>query len=409
MSPFENAIQQLENAAKILNLDANKFEIIKKPDRVIQVKVPVKMDDGSFKVFDGYRVQFNNLRGPYKGGLRFYPSVDLDEVKALAFWMAIKCAVVNIPMGGGKGGITIDPKLLSKAELEKLTRSFTRAIAPVIGSQVDVPAPDIYTTPEIMSWIVDEYTRVTGKEDLAVVTGKPLDKGGSKGRDRATAMGGFYVLEQVIQKTLNKSKSEIKIAIQGFGNAGSVMADLLVAGGYKVVAVSDSQGGILNMDGLDIEQVKLTKQAKGSVIEYVSGQKITNEQLLEVEVDILIPAALENQITEKNAHNIKAKVLLELANGPTNPAADKLLFEAGKVVVPDVLANAGGVTVSYFEWQQNLDDKYWEEADVFAKLEQIMTSSLDAVWSKAQEHNIDLRTAAFVLAVSRIADKLDLH
>jgi len=279
----------------------------------------------------------------------------------------------------------------------------------VIGSQVDVPAPDIYTTPEIMSWIVDEYTRVTGKEDLAVVTGKPLDKGGSKGRDRATAMGGFYVLEQVIQKTLNKSKSEIKIAIQGFGNAGSVMADLLVAGGYKVVAVSDSQGGILNMDGLDIEQVKLTKQAKGSVIEYVSGQKITNEQLLEVEVDILIPAALENQITEKNAHNIKAKVLLELANGPTNPAADKLLFEAGKVVVPDVLANAGGVTVSYFEWQQNLDDKYWEEADVFAKLEQIMTSSLDAVWSKAQEHNIDLRTAAFVLAVSRIADKLDLH
>jgi glutamate dehydrogenase (NAD(P)+) len=408
-NPFENAMTQLETAAKLLSLDKNMLELLKSPDRTIQVKVPVRMNNGEIKVFDGYRVQYNNARGPYKGGLRYFPSVDIDEVKALAFWMMIKCAVIDIPMGGGKGGVTCDPRDLQPDELERLTRSFTRSIAAYIGSKVDVPAPDVYTTPQIMDIIVDEYEKVTGKKDLGVVTGKTVEKGGSKGRDRATAMGAYYVFLEALPLLFpEKSKGEIKVAIQGFGNAGSVMVDLLNADGVKIVAVSDSKGGIYNEAGLDISAVKKIKEEKGSVTFFENAEMITNEELLELECDILIPAALENQITETNVDKIKAKAILELANGPTTPQADKVLFGKGVQIVPDVLANAGGVTVSYFEWLQNLDDKYWTEEEVFSKLKPKMETSFKSIWEKSQAFKVDLRTAAFVLAIERIVEKIDL-
>ncbi|HCC23367.1 TPA: hypothetical protein DF272_04315 [Candidatus Falkowbacteria bacterium] len=408
MTPFDNAMRQLNTAADLMKLDFNLVHLLEKPDRTIQVKVPVRMDDGTIRVFDGYRVQYDNTLGPYKGGLRYFPSVDLDEVKALAFWMTIKTAVVGIPMGGGKGGITVDPKTLSVGELERMTRMFTRAIAPYIGSKIDVPAPDVYTNSQIMAWVVDEFIKVKGQKDLGVVTGKPIELGGSKGRDRATAMGGFYVLKAIADKVFNQDLTTLRVAIQGFGNAGSVMADLVAEAGMKIVALSDSKGGIYKTEGLDLNEVKKVKEEKGTVMELADGQKISNEELLESDVDILIPAALENQITEDNAANIKAKVVLELANGPTTPEADDIMKKMGIFVVPDVLANAGGVTVSYFEWQQNQDDKYWTEDEVFAKLREKMAESFEAVWNTAQEYQVPLRTAAFVGALKRITDKMDL-
>jgi len=408
-TPFTNAMQQLERAAQLIKLDKNVLALLKSPDRTIQVKVPVRMDNGDVKVFDGYRVQYNNARGPYKGGLRYFPSVDLDEVKALAFWMTIKCAVVNIPMGGGKGGVTFNPKELSAGELERLTRTFARALAPFIGPNMDVPAPDVYTNSQIMEWIVDEYAKVTGTEQLGVVTGKPLTKGGSKGRDRATAMGGFYILQELVkEKFADKQPNEVRVAIQGYGNAGAVMADLITAEGWKPVAVSDSQGGVYSADGLNIDEVRTAKNDLGTVTKMSGVTVITNEQLLEIETDILIPAALENQITDKNAANIKAPFILELANGPTTPEADAILKSMGITIIPDVLANAGGVTVSYFEWKQNLENRYWEEDQVFAQLKPIMIDSYRAVIAKAQELEVDYRMAAFALAVSRVASAMDL-
>jgi glutamate dehydrogenase/leucine dehydrogenase len=408
-TPFTNAMQQLERAAQLIKLDKNVLALLKSPDRTIQVKVPVRMDNGDVKVFDGYRVQYNNARGPYKGGLRYFPSVDLDEVKALAFWMTIKCAVVNIPMGGGKGGVTFNPKELSAGELERLTRTFARALAPFIGPNMDVPAPDVYTNSQIMEWIVDEYAKVTGTEQLGVVTGKPLTKGGSKGRDRATAMGGFYILQELVkEKFADKQPNEVRVAIQGYGNAGAVMADLITAEGWKLVAVSDSQGGVYSADGLNIDEVRTAKNDLGTVTKMSGVTVITNEQLLEIETDILIPAALENQITDKNAANIKAPFILELANGPTTPEADAILKSMGITIIPDVLANAGGVTVSYFEWKQNLENRYWEEDQVFAQLKPIMIDSYRAVIAKAQELEVDYRMAAFALAVSRVASAMDL-
>ncbi len=408
-TPFTNAMKQLETAAEILKLDPAILKLLQKPDRTIEVKVPVRMDNGEVRIFDGYRVQFNNARGPYKGGLRYFPSVDLDEVKALSFWMMVKCSVVDIPMGGGKGGITVNPKELSVGELERLTRAFTRALAPNIGPKVDVPAPDVYTTSQIMEWIVDEYAKVTGSEQLGVVTGKPLTRGGSKGRDRATAMGGFYILQELINENFpGKQPSEVRIAIQGFGNAGAVMADLVNEAGYKIVALSDSQGGIFNEQGLNLAEVKKAKEENGSVVNLSGAMVITNEQLLEIETDILIPAALENQITQQNANNIKAKFVVELANGPTTPEADVALRSMGITVVPDVLANAGGVTVSYFEWKQNMENSYWEEETVFAQLKPKMIDSYHSVVAKSKEFNIDLRTAAFVLAIERVAKAIDL-
>ncbi len=403
MNAFENAMSQLDKAAKVINLEEEILNFLKVPDRTIQVQVPVKMDDGSWKIFEGYRVQYNNWAGPYKGGIRYFPSVDLNEVKALAFWMTIKCSVAGIPMGGGKGGVTFNPKELSKGELERLTRSFVRQIAPNLGAQVDVPAPDVYTTPEIMSWVVDEFAKVKGKEELAVVTGKPLEKGGSKGRDRATAMGGFFILQDLINK-IGKKSEEIKVAIQGFGNAGGVMAALCADAGMKVVATSDSQGAIVAEEGLDISALGVHKQSTGSVVGFAGTKTISNEELLELDVDVLIPAALENQIRVDNAERVKAKYVLELANGPVTPEADEIFAKNGKKSVPDVLFNSGGVTVSYFEWEQNLANNYWTEEEVFAKLKDIIVPAFDRIWKMHEEKQIDLRTAAFAVSLERLRE-----
>ena len=397
-NPFDNAMEQLKEASKIANINKDTILKLSSPDRFVQVSIPIRMDNGELKVFTGYRVQHDNSCGPYKGGIRFHPDTDLNEVKALAFWMAIKCSVVGIPLGGGKGGITVNPKELSKAELEKLSRGFIQKIKPVIGPDKDIPAPDVYTTPEIMSWMADEYG------DKAVVTGKPIENGGSEGRGNATAQGAFYVMEKALEKmNLNKDS---KIAIQGFGNAGSIFAKLLVNAGYKVVAVSDSQGGIYQESGLDIEAVESHKKETGSVQNFSGASNLSNEELLELPVDILALAALENQITKKNVNNIKAKLVVELANGPTTPEADKILHSKNIVVCPDVLANAGGVTVSYFEWKQNLADEHWTEEDVNSKLKEIIEKAFDEVWETSEKYDVILRTASFIKAIERIESKL---
>ncbi|MBU2025781.1 MAG: Glu/Leu/Phe/Val dehydrogenase [Patescibacteria group bacterium] len=405
-SAFDNALKQLKRAAGIMKLEPDVSRLLEVPDKIIQVKVPVQMDDGSLKIFQGYRVEHNNWAGPYKGGLRYFPAVDLREVKALAFWMTIKCSVVGIPMGGGKGGITVDPKKLSKKELERLTRSFTRALGNNIGAYTDVPAPDVYTDARVMSWIVDEYSKIKGarvgkNEKLAVVTGKPLNKGGSQGRDRATAMGGFFVLEKVL-KRLKKNPKQTTVAIQGFGNAGAVMADLCFKNGLKVKAVSDSRGGIFSGDGLDITKLEKHKIKTGQVRNFSGAKNITNKELLELKVDILIPAALESQLTSKNAKKIKADCVLELANGPTTPEADRIFFRKKILVVPDVLANAGGVAVSYFEWEQNLSAKYLKEKQVFDKLKKLMEEAFTKVWNMGRRRETDLRTAAFMVSLEKL-------
>ena len=426
-NPFRNAIRQLEDSAKVKQLNPDVLELLKTPDKVIEVKIPVKMDDGKLKIFHGYRVQHNNWAGPYKGGLRYFPEVNLDEVNALALWMTIKCAIAGIPMGGGKGGVTVNPKDLSEAELERLSRAFTRALADNLGPEIDVPAPDVYTTPQIMGWIVDEFSKVKGRKELAVVTGKPVENGGSKGRDRATAMGGFFVLEELLRLT-GKKPAETTVVIQGFGNAGGVMADLCAQAQMKVIAVSDSSGGVFNENGLDLQKLKEHKANTGKVLDFENEESagakdaknpnkaessaktknITNEELLELEATILIPAALENQITEKNAPALKASYILELANGPTTPEADKILTKKGIKVIPDVLANSGGVIVSYFEWKQNLEDNYWEESQVFDKLKEIITPAFNYIWNLAEKKKLNLRTAAFVKALERL-EKLYLE
>ena len=402
-NPFQNALQQLEKSAKIINLDMDVLELLKIPDRVLQVKVPVKMDNGKLTIFEGFRVQYNNWAGPYKGGLRYFPTVDLDEVKALAFWMTIKCSVAGIPMGGGKGGITVNPKELSVGELERLTKTFVRMIAPNIGARVDVPAPDVYTNSQIMEWLVDEFSKVKGKEELAVTTGKPLHRGGSEGRDRATAMGGFYILQKLVETRFIASlPAQPIIAIQGFGNAGSVMAELCCAAGYKVVAVSDSSAGIYNEQGLDIAKVVEYKKSTGKLAGFSGVKDISNAELLELAVDVLVPAALENQITIDNANQVKARLIIELANGPITPEADEILAKNGIKSVPDVLANSGGVTVSYFEWLQNIEGSHWTEEQVFAKLKELIVPAFLNIWQMHEEKKIDLRTAAFCLALSRL-------
>ncbi|OGY91090.1 MAG: hypothetical protein A3H70_04340 [Candidatus Komeilibacteria bacterium RIFCSPLOWO2_02_FULL_48_11] len=415
MSAFENAMRQLDIAAEKLGLDSSVVDKLKQPDNIFEFDVPVRMsakggsasgrDDGSEKIFHGYRVQFNNARGPYKGGIRYHPQVDLDEVKALAFWMAIKTAVVDIPMGGGKGGIEVNPKELSLAELERLSREWVRKMYEHIGPKVDVPAPDVNTTPQIMAWMADEYAKLTGDTTGATFTGKPLDKGGSEGREAATGQGGFYVLDEIIKK-LSLNPTDTRVIVQGIGNVGYHFAQLARQGGYKIVGLSDSKGGIYNPNGLDPEEVMRVKKEKGSVINVDGVEKVGGLAILQKECDVLVPAALENQITADNAARVKAKVILEMANGPTTPEADKILHDKGISVVPDVLANAGGVTVSYFEWEQNLKNEHWTEAEVLAKLEPIMRESFRAVWDTHEEHGVDLRTAAFMLAVKRIVEAM---
>lgn len=395
MSAFANAMKQLEEAAAVAGVSAETVALLRKPARTVMVAVPVMMDDGSLKIFDGYRVQYNNARGPYKGGVRFHPQVDLDEVKALAFWMAIKTAVVGVPFGGGKGGVAVDPKKISRGEKERLTRAFARAIADVIGPDKDVPAPDVGTDGETMNWFADEYARVVGRVEPAVVTGKSIDRGGSEGRAAATGLGGFFVLQEIA----NASNT---IIIQGFGNVGQGLARAAATHGMSVVGISDSRGGIIAERALDIEAVIKHKAATGSVQNFPSARNVTNQELLEAPCQTLVPSALENQITKENAERINAKIILELANGPVTPEADEILARRGITVIPDVLANSGGVAVSYFEWLQNKKGECWSEADVNTKLKNLMQEALVAVQSVTHELKVTLRTAAFVLALRRI-------
>jgi len=418
-NPFNNALKQLAKAVEVGQIDAAVFERLKKPDKILQVALPLKMNDGTKKVFDGYRVQYNNSRGPYKGGLRFHPQTDLAEVKALAFWMTIKCSVAGIPMGGSKGGITVDPKKLAENELEELTRSFTRKLADYIGPEIDVPAPDVNTNPKIMSWVMDEYSRLKGYNVPGVVTGKPLELGGSAGRTEATGQGGFYIMEELAKK-LKINPEKTTVAIQGFGNVGFYLAEFLYHAGYKIVALSDSQGGILDKYGqsMNPKNIMATKQKEGkisgcycvgTVCDCENYKQITNEQLLKLEVDVLVPAALESAINEKNAGKVKAKIILEMANGGITPAAEEKLLKKGKIIMPDVLANAGGVTVSYFEWVQNSAKYYWSLSEVNDKLKKIMVDSFNAVWQAKEEYQTDWRTAAFIVALKRIETAMKMR
>ena len=360
INPFSNAMAQLTVAAKTMNLDTKILTALQKPQRILGTSIPVKMDDGSRKVFNGYRVQYNDARGPFKGGIRYHWDTNLNEVKALAFWMAMKCAVVGIPYGGGKGGITVRPQELSAGELERLSRGWVRAMFKHLGPWVDVPAPDVYTTPQIMAWMVDEYSALAKQWTPAAFTGKPIDVGGSEGRMFSTSQGGYYVLEQLATK-LHFVPRRTTVAIQGFGNVGAFAAKIMHQAGYIIAAVSDSTGGIVNMKGLDIAAVGKHKEATGSVVSLPGTKQIDNKKILELPIHILVPSALESVITDENASRIKAKAILELANGPTTPEADVKLFKRGIPVVPDILANAGGVTGTYFEGVQNLQGDHWTE------------------------------------------------
>jgi len=397
-------MKQLDKVAQIKNFGDEFIARLREPNRDIKISIPVKMDDGSLRVFEGYRVEYNNALGPYKGGIRYHPDAEINEVKALAFWMALKCAVVGIPMGGGKGGITVDPKKLSKGELERLSRGWARGLSDILGPHKDVPAPDVNTTPEIMAWMADEYMKITGDKTGAVITGKPLDKGGSEGRNTSTAQGGFYVFE-AFQKELDLPE-KCAVAIQGFGNAGSNAASIWHKAGHKVIAVSDSKGGIYNENGLDISELLKYKKTTGAIANFPQSQKITNEELLELPCDLLIPAAFENVITEDIARKIKAKAILELANGPTTPEADEILFKKGIPVMPDILVNSGGVVVSYFEWDQNLKSEHWSEKEIFDKLKTILKDASQKVSEKARESKTTLRIGAFILALERIQEKM---
>lgn len=407
-NPFQNALAQLAKAAGVMKLSAEVKAVLSAPKRLLTVSIPVKMDNGEIKVFTGYRSQYNDALGPFKGGIRYHWNVTEDEVKALSLWMTMKCAVVGLPLGGGKGGIIVNPKELSEGELERLSRGYIRALYKYVGPTQDVPAPDVYTTGQIMSWMLDEYEKLVGEKAPGMITGKPLALGGSRGRDKATAQGGVFVLLEAVKK-MGWNVAETTVAIQGFGNAGAHMAELLAAAGFKIVATSDSKGGIKSEAALDVTALDAHKAKTGSVIGFAGTEQITNEALLELPVDILVPAALENQITQENAGRIKAKMIVELANGPTTPEADEVLFKNGVVVVPDILANAGGVTVSYFEQVQNAANYYWTDDEVEKKLAVIMVQAFGEVWAAKEAHQTDLRTAAFVSALGRVSAAMQLR
>ncbi|MDI3327598.1 MAG: Glu/Leu/Phe/Val dehydrogenase [Alicyclobacillaceae bacterium] len=400
LNPYEIVQKQIEQAALHLGIPRSAIEILKRPKRVLTVHFPVKMDDGTVRVFEGYRSQHNDAIGPAKGGIRFHPNVTLDEVKALSMWMTFKCGVVGLPYGGGKGGVVVDPRELSEGELERLSRAYFEAIAPIVGPDKDIPAPDVYTNSQIMGWMMDTYSRLHGAFTPGVITGKPLIIGGSLGRNTATARGCVYIIFEAMNDC-GKSLKGATVAIQGFGNAGRIAADLLSSAGCKIVAVSDSQGALYDPAGLDLKKVEEAKDA-GNILAYGDAFRLEPEKLLELDVDILIPAALENVITSANAERVKAGIVAELANGPTTPEADRILNEKGVLVIPDILANAGGVTVSYFEWVQNLMHYYWTEEEVNQKLNQTMVAAYRNVRRTAQEHGTDLRTAAFIISIQRV-------
>lgn len=403
LNPFEISQQQFDLAAEKLGLDDGMREVLRYPKRQLTVSVPTLMDDGRVRVFTGYRVQHNLARGPAKGGIRYHPNVTLDEVKALAAWMTWKCATVNIPYGGGKGGVTCDPKSMSRGELERMTRRYASEISIIIGPDRDIPAPDVYTDAQTMAWIMDTYSMTMGYSALGVVTGKPVALGGSRGRNEATARGALYCIREA-RAVLRKRMNGATVAVQGYGNAGAIAARLLHDDGCKVVAVSDSRGGIHSSRGFDPRKVEEHKQRTGSVVGFPGTDRITSEELLEVKCDVLVPAALENQITLRNASRVRARLVAEAANGPTTPGADRILHDRGVFVIPDILCNAGGVTVSYFEWAQDIQGFFWDELEVNRELEKFMKRAFREVHATAQRQKVDMRTAAYLLAVSRVAD-----
>ncbi len=397
MSLFEQSLDLISEANKIAKLPNYKIDILKKPQRSIQTNIPVKMDSGEVKIFKSYRVQHSNLRGPFKGGIRFHPNVSMDEVKALALWMTFKTAVIDIPMGGGKGGIIVNPKELSKNEIEKLSRAYIRSMHNNLGSHLDSPAPDVYTNPEIMAIMLDEFEKVEKRKDPGMITGKPLNKGGSLGRDKATAQGGFYVLQDVLGTLCIGCTT---IAIQGFGNAGRVMAELANEAGLKVIAISDSKGAVFDKEGLNIKELFKYKDTNGTVKGF--AKEIIPSELLELEVDILVPAAMENQIRLDNVNKIKANIIIELANGPTTPEADTILNKKGINVVPDILANSGGVCVSYFEWKQNQDNKKWTLEKINHELKEKINKSYNEILEVKRKNKVSLRIASYAVALKRL-------
>lgn len=425
MSLFANTLAQMKKAAAALKLDKDILAVLEEPQRTVEVNFPVKMDDGSVRMFRGFRVQHNNARGPFKGGIRYGTEVDMDEVRALATWMTFKCACAGIPLGGGKGGVIVDSKKLSEGEKERVTRGYARAIAPVIGPHTDVPAPDMYTNAKIMDWVADEYKKYLEErgEDtanyLATVTGKSLENGGSKGRGTATAQGGAFIIEQLARER-DLDPSETRVVVQGFGNAGAHVAHILHNMGYRIVAVSDSSGGLFCPGDLHPETAIACKAEKGKIGECgIAGdmyhassgdacKKVSNEELLALECDILVLSAKENEIRKDNANNVKAKIVIELANGPITPEADDILESKGIVIVPDILANSGGVTVSCFEWQQNLSGESWSEEEVLTKLQDIIVPAYLLVSELKSRYNVSYRTAAFISAMIRLEEAMKI-
>jgi glutamate dehydrogenase (NAD(P)+) len=405
-NPFENARKQLKKCADIMELDEGIHEILRNPMREMHVSLPIRMDDGSIKVFQGFRVQYNDAKGPTKGGIRFHPEETVDTVKALAAWMTWKCAVMDIPLGGGKGGVICNPKEMSQGELERLSRKFISSISMIVGPDKDVPAPDVYTNPQMMAWMMDEFSKFSGKNQAGVITGKPLSIGGSLGRGDATARGGLYAVREAAAE-IGLDLKDATVAIQGYGNAGyfaGVLCEELF--GCKVVAVSDSRGGVMNVNGFSAQAAQDHKMETGSVVGLAGTEPISNEDLLELDVDVLIPAALEHVITDENAHKIKAKIVAELANGPTTPEADEILYENGVHLIPDFLCNGGGVTVSYFEMVQNFYMYRWSEERVHNRLDAKMTNAYHAVLEASKEYNINMRTAAYVVAINRVVEAM---
>ena len=402
--PWEVALTQLKKGIDALGVSNEIYEMLSVPNREVHVELPVKMDNGKIKVFHGYRVQHNNARGPYKGGIRFHPQVSINEVKALSMWMTWKTAVLDLPYGGAKGGIVCDPKSMSNAEIESLTRRYAYAISDIIGPYKDIPAPDVYTGPKNMAWIMDVYSILNGHPEPAVITGKPLEIGGSLGRSDSTSRGVAIVAAEAAKK-LNIKLKDARVAIQGFGNVGSNAALILRKEyGMKIVGVSDSKGGIYSREGLDVDKVMKEKERSGTVTSLAGAEKISNEDILTADADVLVPAALEGVITDRNAEKVRAKIISEGANGPTTPEADRILHERGILLVPDILANAGGVTVSYFEWVQGLQRLQWTEEEVNSRLAEKMVKSFNDVYEMHQSHKVDMRTAADMLAIKRVSD-----
>lgn len=408
LNPLENAQEQIRVVCYTLNLDDTVYELLKEPQRVIEISIPVRMDDGTTRVFKGYRSVHNDAIGPGKGGIRFHPSVSLEEVKALSLWMTFKCCVTGIPYGGGKGGVTVDPKELSQGELERLSRGYVRGLYKYLGEKIDIPAPDVGTNAQVMAWMVDEYIKLTGNHDLGVFTGKPVAWGGSKGRDEATGLG----IAIIARETTKKMGSDIKnasVALQGFGNVGSYTAKYMQNQGARVVAIGLRDSAIYNEDGFDYDDLKLHLQTNKNLSNYPKATKISLDEFWSLKVDILIPAAIENAITSQIAEKIKAKLICEAANGPITGDADKILEERGIIVTPDILTNAGGVTVSYFEWVQNLYGYYWEVDEIVKKEETAMVNAFNTIWEIYEEHDTSLRKAAYISSIKKLAEVMKLR